>query len=290
MNLSSWKNKGQYFSYRSHPIFTIDEGRGEVMLLIHGFPTSSWDWWQVWDRLISDYRVLTLDMLGFGFSAKPPKYPYSILDQADLIEQWLEEKGIHKLQILSHDYGDTVAQELLARYESCLGNEEMKPEIASICFLNGGLFPETHRALPIQHILMSPLGGLVGRFFSRQRLGQNFKKIFGPDTQPTEAELDAFWEVMSHNEGRKVFHLLIRYMQERKDHRARWVGAMQQTRVPMRLINGVVDPISGQHVVDRYKEIIPAPDVVELVDIGHFPLIEASDLVLKHYLDFIRSR
>jgi len=288
MTLQEWKNKGQYFDYKSHQIFNIDEGNGEVLLLIHGFPTASWDWWQMWDALTIRYRVLTIDMIGFGFSAKPPKYPYSILDQADLIEQFLDSKKINRVKILSHDYGDTVAQELLARYNERTSNQQNGLEIESLCFLNGGLFPEVHHPLLIQKILMSPFGNIVGQLFNRKKLAKNFRKIFGPNTQPTEKELDEFWELITNNGGKKIFHLLIRYMQERKDHRERWVSAIQQTKIPVRLIDGVVDPISGQHMADRYRELIPNPDVIELQEIGHFPLIEAPESVLKHYLEFIQ--
>jgi len=287
MTLEGWKNKGKYFNYKSNQVFTIDEGEGDVILAIHGFPTASWDWWQMWNKLTANHRVLTLDMMGFGFSAKPKKYAYSIFDQADLFEQLLEAKQIKKVKIISHDYGDTVAQELLARYHDRIQNKEDGLEIESICLLNGGLFPETHHALLVQKLLMSPIGGLIGLFFNRKKLGQNFKKIFGPKTQPTEKELDEFWELMNHNNGKNVFHLLIRYMQERADNRERWVGALQKTTVSLRLIDGVHDPISGQHMVERYKEIIPNPDVVELKDIGHFPLVEAPELVLEAYFEFI---
>ena len=287
MTLEEWKDKGQYFNYKSHQIFNIDEGEGEMLLLIHGFPTASWDWWQMWDHLTSRFRVVTLDMIGFGFSAKPPKYKYSILDQSDLIEQFLNAKQITKVKILSHDYGDTVAQELLARFHDRISNQQNGLEIESLCFLNGGLFPETHHALLIQKVLMSPIGSIVGQLFNRKKLGKNFRKIFGPNTQPTEKELDDFWVLISNNGGKKIFHLLIRYMQERKDHRERWVSAIQKAKIPIRLIDGVFDPISGQHMADRYREIIPNPDVVELKDIGHFPLIEAPDLVLKYYLEFV---
>ncbi len=289
MTLADWKNKGQYFDYKGHQIFHMEEGTGEVLLLIHGFPTASWDWWQMWEALTARYRVLTLDLIGFGFSAKPRKYPYSILDQADLIEQFLKSKGIEKVKILSHDYGDTVAQELLARFKGRASKKQEGVGIASVCFLNGGLFPETHQALWVQKMLMGPFGSLVARLFTRKKLGQNFKNIFGPNTQPTEKELDDFWTLVSGNGGKYIFHLLIRYMQERKDHRARWLGAIQEASVPIRLIDGLYDPISGQHMVDRYKEIIPNPDVIELAGIGHYPLVEAPDLVLKYYLEFLEG-
>ena len=287
MTLEDWKNKGQYFNYKNHQVFNIDEGKGKIIVLIHGFPTASWDWCKMWKPLSDRYRVLTLDMMGFGFSAKPKNYPYSIFDQADLIEEFLISKNISFVRILSHNYGDTVAQELLARYNDRLGNNQNGLQIESLCFLNGGLFPEKHQPLLIQKILMSPFGSIVGRLFTRKKLGQNFKKIFGPKTQPTEKELDEFWHLINYNEGKYVFHLLIRYMQERKDNRERWVGAIQQSSIPVRFINGLFDPISGQHMVERYKEIILKPDVIELANIGHFPLIEAPDKVLKHYLEFI---
>ncbi|MCL4116188.1 UNVERIFIED_CONTAM: hypothetical protein GTU68_060219 [Idotea baltica] len=289
MTLSEWKSKGTSYSYKGHDIFTIDEGYGEVVLAIHGFPTASWDWEQMWGPLTTHYRVLTLDMIGFGFSDKPKKYPYSIFDQADLFEVFLESKKVEKVKIISHDYGDTVAQELLARFQERKDSEQKGTEIESICLLNGGLFPETHHPLLIQKLLMSPIGQIVGKLMSRKKLGKNFQKIFGPNTQPSESELDDFWKLITYNEGKDVFHLLIRYMQERSENRKRWVGALQHASIPLRLINGVVDPISGQHMADRYKEIIPSPDVIELAKIGHFPLVEAPKTVMKHYMDFLNS-
>jgi len=285
MQLSDWQKKGKYLNYKSHRIFTIDEGEGDALLLIHGFPTNSYDWAQMWEPLTAKYRVLTLDMIGFGFSAKPRKYKYGIFDQADLFEQFLKAKGITKVKILCHDYGDTVAQEMLARDQEVPKRNDCL-SIESVCFLNGGLFPETHQPLFVQKVLMSPVGGIVSRRFNREKLAKNFKKIFGPETQPTEEELDEYWQVVSNNGGRYIFHRLIRYMKERKQNRNRWVEAIQKSKVPVRLIDGVFDPISGQNISDRYKEIIPNPDVVELQGIGHFPLIEAPDLVLKHYLEF----
>jgi len=287
MTLEYWKNKGEYFLYKSYQIFNIDEGKGDIILLIHGFPTASWDWWQIYQQLTSKYRVLTLDMIGFGFSAKPKNYPYSIFDQSNLIEQFLISKDIKTINILSHDYGVTVAQELLARYDQRIRDKKEGLVIKSLCLLNGGLFPETHKPLLIQKILMSPIGCIVSRLFNRKKLGKNFKKIFGPKTQPTEKELDDFWNLISRNGGKYIFHLLIQYMQERKENRTRWVGAIEEANIPVRLINGTYDPISGQNLVKRYKEIIPNPDVIELKGIGHFPLIEAPELVLVHYLKFV---
>ncbi|MCY1361885.1 hypothetical protein D9M69_485760 [compost metagenome] len=182
--------------------------------------------------------------------------------------------------MLAHDYGDSVAQELLARHE------EGRFAMASCVFLNGGLFPETHRPVLVQKLLLSPLGPLFGRLFDRRRLAASFARIFGPATQPGEAELDAFWTLIAHNDGPAVMHRLIRYMPERRQQRERWVAAMQATRVPLRVIDGAVDPISGAHMVARYRELVAGADTVLLDGIGHYPQVEAPEAVLRHYLEF----
>jgi pimeloyl-ACP methyl ester carboxylesterase len=80
----------------------------------------------------------------------------------------------------------------------------------------------------------------------------------------------------------KIFH----FLEERIDNRERWVGALQQTSVPLRLINGVADPIAGQAMADTYREIVPRADVVMLPDIGHFPHLEAPEQVLQAHAEF----
>jgi len=83
-----------------------------------------------------------------------------------------------------------------------------------------------------------------------------------------------------------VMHRLIRYMPERVRQRERWVTAMQRCDVPLRVVDGAADPISGAHMVARYRELIPTPDTVLLEGIGHYPQVEAPERVLEHYFDF----
>jgi pimeloyl-ACP methyl ester carboxylesterase len=75
-------------------------------------------------------------------------------------------------------------------------------------------------------------------------------------------------------------------MQERKKFRSRWVGALENNRLPMRLIDGTADPISGKHMVERYKYLIDQPDVIELENVGHYPQVEAPQQVISAALDF----
>lgn len=281
--LKDWHDQGQRFNFKGHTVryWTAGAVNAEPLLLIHGFPTASWDWHYLWQPLAQKYRVVACDMLGFGYSAKPRGHAYSLLEQADLQQALLEHLTIQEpLHVLAHDYGDSVAQELLARHH------EGRIQLASCVFLNGGLFPETHRPVLMQKLLLSPLGPLLGRLFSRSKLKANLTKVFGPQTPPSEAELDAFWSLIRHNDGPSVMHRLIRYMPERREQRERWVTAMQKGGVPLRVIDGARDPISGAHMVARYRELIADADTVLLEQIGHYPQTEAPAEVLSHYLQF----
>lgn len=285
--LDDWCAQSRTLDFRGHAIryWTAGGTQAQPLLLIHGFPSASWDWHRLWAPLAERYRLIACDMLGFGYSAKPRGHAYSLLQQADLQQALLAHIGEHRpLHVLAHDYGDSVAQELIAR------NQEGQLQLASCVFLNGGLFPETHHPVRVQKLLLGPLGPLIGRLFSRRKLAQSFARIFGPHTQASEAELDALWQLVAYNNGPAVMHRLIRYMPERRQQRQRWVTAMQATTLPMRVIDGAFDPISGAHMVARYRELIADADTVLLDDIGHYPQLEAPAAVLDHYLQFRDAR
>lgn len=284
-SLSAWRQAGKTFSYRQHAIFFRDEGDGPPLLCIHGFPTASWDWHRVWPFLHPRFRLIAPDMIGFGFSAKPRDYDYSLIDQVDLHEALLAHLGVDEVFILTHDYGDTVAQELLARRVEGKGAFEIR----AVCLLNGGLFPEVIRPRPVQRLLLSPLGPLVSRLINERLFSRSFAAIFGPATQPTAEEMHDFWTLVSHDDGVTLAHKIIHYLRERRSHRDRWVEALQQTGVPLRFIVGPLDPVSGRHMAERYRELIPDPDVVILDGIGHYPQLEDPAGVVRELLSFLET-
>ncbi|TMQ23252.1 MAG: alpha/beta fold hydrolase [Deltaproteobacteria bacterium] len=284
MSPAAWRTAGDSIAWRGHRIFYREQGDGEPLLLLHGFPTSSWDWRHVWDELARSYRVIALDYLGFGFSDKPADGPYSVFTYADQAEAVLAHLGVARMHVLAHDLGDTVAQELLARDRERSGRGYA--ELASVCLLNGGIFPEVHRPRRAQRLLDSPIGFLVARLSDRKRFGRGLAAVFGPRTQPSEAELDGFWECASAGNGLRNYHRLIRYMRERRRHRERWVGPLLGGEVPLSFINGHLDPVSGKHVVDRLRELVPGAEIHDLPEIGHYPQTEAPAEVLRAYTAF----
>lgn len=290
--LGRWLDSGRHFDYLGFDIFYRIEGSGPPLLLIHGYPFNSFDWAPIWPTLTQRFTVIAPDMMGMGFSAKPAAYEYSVHDHADMHEALLADLGIENAHILAHDIGDSVGQELLARHE--FGDHAYGAlSIDSITWLNGGMFVETYTPRAAQKLMSrTPLGDILSPVqntpLSRRLLEPTLREMFGPNTKPTPHMMTVFNQILDYHDGRRVLHKVGRFINDRYTHRNRWVRAMRETRVPMRLIDGPIDPNSGAHMARRYAEVIPDPDVVMLADdIGHWPQLEAPDAVLEHFLAHI---
>ncbi len=280
--LTAWEQGGATIRLLGRRIFTRTAivGDRKPLLLIHGYPTSSYDWHKLWEPLAERYSLYALDMLGFGLSEKPRGARYTIEQQADFCQALIAEHECGPVHVLAHNYGDTVAQELLAR------EREGRCRLRSVSFLNGGLFPETHRPRPIQRLLALPLiGPFIAHGTTYRRFEATMRSIAGRNP-PSREELRDQWALIERDEGYVALAGLIGYMKQRRVNRKRWVGALIDTTVPRQLICGAMDPVSGAHLADRYSELVPNPDVTYLDDVGHYPQLEAPVSVLEAYFRF----
>ena len=281
MLLKQWYDSGEYCEINGRSVFYQRDGSGVPLICIHGFPTSSWDFADTWPQLTSRFNAIAHDMLGFGRSDKSQR-DITVKLQADIIEQLAVNLNISRAHILAHDLGDTVAQELLARQF----DGTAKVDWLSCVFLNGGIFPETHKPRLVQKLLASPVGPLIAALISKRSYRNTMTHIFGPKYPPSDAFIDGSWQLSTENNGKQMFPVLIRYMQERRDNRERWVGPLAQPKIPLKLINGVLDPISGGHMAERFREVVPNADITLLDDAGHYPHVEKPEAVIKAFMAF----
>ncbi|WP_185967939.1 alpha/beta fold hydrolase [Thalassotalea sp. PS06] len=279
----NWYKEGQYFNYADLQIFYRDSNQirndnkdlktaKPVLVLLHGFPTCSWDYAAIWPILTQHFRVVTLDFLGFGMSDKP-LMKYSIFQQADITQALLEHLNIKHFHLLSHDFGDTVAIELLVRLQK-------QGQVQSLVLTNGGIFAEFHQPLLIQKLLASGLGKFITPLINFRLFKRSMDKIM---TKPMpESQAEQYWQLLNIHRGKRVFPKLIKYMKERKQNRARWEGGLAATSVPVGLIAGEDDPISGKLMIQGYRTIKPENTVIAMANTGHYPHTEAPEQFLKH--------
>jgi pimeloyl-ACP methyl ester carboxylesterase len=245
------------------------------MTLLHGFPSSSQDYAKIAPRLAEDYSLLLPDFLGFGASDKPPEHPYSIGEQADLVQELWEVEGIESTAVVAHDYAVSVVQELLARR----AEDRLNTDLKAIVFMNGGLYPDLHRPQPAQTVLLDPeQGPLLSEALNEELMIASLAPTFAPGYD-AHADSVHIWQSLKRDDGYKNLHLLIHYMTDRRANEQRWFGALEQTDVPLSFIWGMLDPVSGAHMAERIRERLPDGPFTELRDVAHWPQLEAPDRV-----------
>jgi pimeloyl-ACP methyl ester carboxylesterase len=245
------------------------------MTLLHGFPSSSHDYAKLAPKLADRYSLLLPDFLGFGASDKPPEHRYSIVEQADLVQELWEVEGVESTTVVAHDYAVSVAQELLARR----AEGQLDTELNAVVFMNGGLYPDLHRPQPVQTMLLDPeQGPQISAAMNEQLLVPGLEPTFAPgyDYEPDAKQI---WLSLERDDGYRNLHLLIHYMTDRRDNEQRWVAALEQTDVPLSFIWGMLDPVSGAHMAGRIRERLPAAPFTELGGVSHWPPLEAPDRV-----------
>jgi pimeloyl-ACP methyl ester carboxylesterase len=261
-------------SRRGHRIAFRRRGAGPTLLLLHGFPTWSYDYAEVAGDLARDHDVITLDFLGYGASDKPNPYQYSVAESADIVEDLAAHLGVKSTRLVIHDYGGIVGQELVDR----ANKGQLDFAIDSIVMLNCGIVYSAYRPTRAQKLLIMPVvGKLLASRVSAARIRSLLDEVRG--SKLTQTEFDDLWLGMSRENGEKLWHLLIKYNAERAIHHRRWETALANWDGPLYLVWGPDDPVSGRHVLEQAVKVLPHATVTELAGVGHYPQSEAPQAV-----------
>ena len=266
-----WQQRGESTEFRRHQIHVFrQEGPGPLLLLLHGFPSSSYDW-RLLLREEPERNVLAFDFLGFGLSDKPPNHDYSLFWQADLTEELVHRYGGGRpVFVLAHDMGTPVANELMAR--ELTGYLEM--ELAGILLFNGSMVLERASPTPAQKALRSRVGPLVARLSSERVFRHQFGSVFSAAHPLTDREGIDQWSLIRYNGGRVLGHRLISYMDQREEHAERWHGAIRDWPGELSLAWGLQDPVATTDVLAALRELRPSVPVTELPELAHYPQLE----------------
>jgi pimeloyl-ACP methyl ester carboxylesterase len=267
----AWQERGQSEEFRGYEIHSFrQQGEGPLLLLLHGFPSSSYDWRLLLEEELPPNR-LAFDFLGFGLSDKPHEHDYSLFWQADLSEELVRRHGDGRpVLIVAHDMGTSVANELMAR--DLEGKLEM--EIAGIVLFNGSMVLEAASPTPAQRALRSPLGSLVARLSSERVFRHQFGSVFSDAHPLSDEEAADQWSLVCHNGGRTLGHRLVSYMDQRETHAERWHGAIREWPGELSLAWGLRDPVATTAVLAALRELRPEVAVSELPELAHYPQLE----------------
>jgi|UPI0005699C7A pimeloyl-ACP methyl ester carboxylesterase len=283
MNSLNWQNKGEIISVNNRNIFVIDtininlntiENQKKTLVILHGYPTSSFDYYKVLPELSKHYRVVIHDHLGFGFSDKPLKYSYSLIEQADIALQLWKQLSLTNVTLLAHDYGTSIATEILARQNK----KQINLQIDELILCNGSMHIELSKLRTIQKLLKNKITGKwVAKLTNYTIFKKNMRNVYFDKTKATEAELKEMWLQLEQNNGRKIIHFLSNYINERYYFWHRWIGALKETNIKTKIIWAKNDPVAVAVIADLLATEIANNNLYWIKNCGHFPMLEKPE-------------
>ncbi len=247
-----------------------------MLLLLHGFPSSSFDWRGLLAAHPSN-AALMFDCLGFGLSDKPTDHLYTLAWQADAAEELVRRAGSPPIFLVAHDMGTSVATELLARSL----RDELTIELEGALLFNGNILLELASLTPGQKLLRSRLGRAFSMLSNGPAFRAQFARLFSPAHPLSAEEARDQWSLITHNGGRTLMHSTIYYLDERERLRDRWHGAFRDWDGPLSLAWGLRDPVATPAVLGGLRALRPGVPVHELPELGHYPQIEDAPAVAE---------
>lgn len=290
--LQQWLAAGERLEVFGHAIFVRRESAADgssdavPLVILHGFPTSSLDFHRVLPELSARRTVILHDHLGFGESAKPAGEAYSLWEQAEIAAEVWRLSGARRVHLLAHDYGTSVATELLARRERGL----LPVELVSLTLTNGSMLLDLARLRLSQRIARSRfLGPGFGRLVTYGYCRRVLRKLWARPDLAREEDLRAMWEGIRRQDGHRRTHEISSYLNERVRFRRRWIGALERLDLPCQLLWGTADPVARRVIAEELGRRIPAAELSWLEDVGHFPMLEAPERFAAAVQGFLTS-
>jgi len=278
--IEEWEAFGQSIDVGGEQVWcarlaaAADGGDEAPILALHGFPTCSYDWTPVLPALQAARDVVVVDVPGFGLSAKPDRR-YGLGSAADAVEAAVAHFGITHLDLLTHDMGDSVGGELLARdLDGSLGFS-----VGRRVLTNGSIYLEMAHLTDGQQLLLSladerndAVGADGGAAFAR-----GVTATFAPGSPVAADEIDALTRLAARDGGLGMLPRTIRYIEDRRADERRFTGAIESHPSPVGVIWGALDPVSVVAMAHRFVDVRPEAPLIVLDDVGHYPMLEAPD-------------
>jgi len=284
----NWKSKGKYFNVGAFKIWyhVHNPDHERTIVILHGYPTCSFDYKNIL-KFFPEHRIVLHDYLGFGLSDKPSSEKYLLKEQADRALALYKHLGLDDFCLFAHDYGTSVATEILSR-----DNEgEFEFTISKLILSNGSMLINMSQLRPIQKMLKHDiLGPVVARLANQNTFIRNMKNIWHDPSSINVNELKILWLMLIMNGGRKVLPRITKYIDQRYENYDRWIVALKETKIETLILWAENDPVAVIEMADVLQKYIPHNTKITISSSGHYPMIESPRIFSDEILAFLSSR
>lgn len=263
----------QYLQLPSGKMHYVDEGKGDVILFVHGTPTWSFLYRDFVKELSKTHRCIAMDHIGFGLSDKPEDFAGSPQAHAENLNEFIRKLNLQNITLVVHDFGGPIglaaATEQPERFKQIVSFNTWLWETASN--------PEAQKVDKI-------INSFIGRFLY---LNLNFsprvllkKGFVNKSKLPKEIHwhyIKPFPDKASRNGLLKIAQSLVGASDWYENQ---WRQLHKIENLPWLIIWGTQDEFINQNYLAKWKKRLPQAKVVEL-DCGHFVQEEKTEEVLE---------
>jgi pimeloyl-ACP methyl ester carboxylesterase len=273
-------------------VFHVELGDVDAppLVLVHGFPTSSIDWFEIAQRLEHRYHICAMDFPGFGFSDKPVGWGYGLVRDAEALEYYVTEVlGLESMIMLAHDRGSSVAVIHTT-------NGESRVNLEHLFITNGNIFLPLSNLTQAQRIMLDPETGpaMLAQVTPEQLAAGMGQTTYTPPRGGGDPEIEALTAIFGHGGGPKVIHETIQYLVERSQGEDAWLKALAASEVPTSFIWGVYDTVSPLRVVNyvwnEYMMKKPGPNSLYYVpEANHYLQNDQPEALVEAFLHALEA-
>ncbi|MEE3063941.1 MAG: alpha/beta hydrolase [Actinomycetota bacterium] len=231
------------------------------LVLVHGFPTSSIDYFELAHELSSDFDIYLLDFPGYGLSDKPPEpYVYSLYDDARLLVHAITDVWrLTEFRMLTHDRGSSVGMIALGMLAA------LDPPVAPLDLIltNANIYLPLANLTLFQTALLDPeTGRATAAATTPETLAAGMgASTFMPRRKLTDPEIDALAKCFAYKDGIRVLPDTIQYLNERAADETSWLEALSTSQVNTTVVWGLHDNVAPlrvpNHVWQTYLKAKP---------------------------------
>ena len=219
-----------------------------ALVLVHGFPTSSIDYYALAGELSSEFDIYLLDFPGYGLSDKPPEpYVYSLYDDARLLVYAINDVWrLAGFRMLTHDRGSSVGLIALGM----LAAQDPRAVPVDLIVTSGGIYLPLANLTFFQTAMLDPATGrATAAATTPETLAAGLgASTFMPRRTLEDPEIAALAKCLAHNDGIRVLPDTIQYLNERAADETSWLEALSKSDINTTLVWGVHDNVAPLRV------------------------------------------
>jgi pimeloyl-ACP methyl ester carboxylesterase len=260
-----------YFSFKGGRIHFTDSGRGEAIVLLHGYLESS----EIWDGFASElslqFRIISVDLPGHGLSDVYGEV-HTMEFMADVLEELIDYLGLNKVFMTGHSLGGYVTLAFLGLYSERLNG---------YCLFHSQPFADTPEAIEKRKREID----IVKMGKKNLMYPDNVTRMFAPSNlEKFEIELQRSKDIASHIPGEGIIAVLNGMMM-----RPSRLSFMEEGKVPCLWILGTMDNYIPCEVIQSKVKLSANAEIVVLKNSGHMGFVEEEELSVKIVSEFVRK-